>query len=215
LRVTSDPPITSYEYEELRKSLSDSGALLALPELHGGVSGALCAGGPAAAARWVDEFFADHEATNLPAVQDAVLDLVRATWQMLAGGELAFEPLLPDEDTPLEEQVQALAHWCHGFLNGLGASAPDLVLRVPARGGKRFVRPVNAAAGAAEVSAEVTEILGDFGEISRAGVDEEDAADRDTADFALAELKEYARVSTQIVFESLVERRAAAARDVH
>jgi uncharacterized protein YgfB (UPF0149 family) len=213
--VTSDPPITSQDYEELRKSLTDSGALLALPELHGGVSGALCAGGPPAAARWVDEFFADHEVTHVPAVQDAVLDLVRATWQMLAGGELAFEPLLPDDDTPLEEQVQALALWCHGFLNGLGASAPDLVLRIAARGGKRAARAVPAAAGAAEVSAEVTEILGDFGEISRAGVDEEDAADRDTADFALAELKEYARVSTQIVFESLVERRAVAARDVH
>jgi len=61
----------------------------------------------------------------------------------------------------------------------------------------------------------VSEILTDFGEISRAGVDEDDAADRNTADFALAELKEYARVSTQIVFENLATRRAAAARDVN
>jgi uncharacterized protein len=214
--VTSDPPITSYEYEALRESLTDSGAVLALPELHGGVSGALCAGGPAAAARWVDEFVADHEATNLPAVQATVLELVRATWQMLAGGELAFEPLLPDDDTPLEDQVQALALWCHGFLNGLGASAPDLVPRVPGAGGGNRGAPAAGGGGAsADASAELSEILADFGEISRAGVDEEDAADRDTADFALAELKEYARVSTQIVFESLAERRAAAARDVH
>ncbi len=214
--MSSDPPITSYEYDAVRESLTDSGVLLAVPELHGGVSGALCAGGPAAAARWVDEFVADHEATNLPAVQETVLEIVRATWHRLADGELAFEPLLPDDDTPLEEQVQALALWCHGFLNGLSASAPDLAPRVPGtRGGKRGAPAADVGNVAAEVSAEVSEILGDFGEISRAGVDEEDAADRDTADFALAELKEYARVSTQIVFESLAQRRAAAARDVH
>lgn len=209
--MTSGPPITSHEYDALRESLTDSGALLALPELHGGVSGALCAGGPAAAQRWVDEFFADTQATNLPAVQDTVHELVRATWEALAGGELAFEPLLPDEDAPLEEQVQALALWCHGFLNGLGARAPDL----PLHGAKAPKAEPESQGRGTEAAAEVAEILADFGEMSRAGVDEEDEADRNTADFALAELKEYARVSAQIVFESLAERRSAAARDVH
>jgi uncharacterized protein YgfB (UPF0149 family) len=65
------------------------------------------------------------------------------------------------------------------------------------------------------VSAEVGEILGDFAEMSRAGIDDEDVADRDRADFALAELKEYVRVSVQIVFEQLADRREAAARDAH
>ncbi len=200
--MTSGPPLTRHDYDALRESLTDSGALLALPELHGGVSGALCAGGPVAAARWVDGFFADHEASNIPQAQDAAQELVRVTWQTLVGGELAFEPLLPDEDVPLEEQVHALALWCHGFLNGLGASAPDLEVR-------------GRTADADDTSGEVSEILADFGEISRAGIDEQDAEDRDTADFALAELKEYARVSTQIVFEDFAERRAAAARDAH
>jgi uncharacterized protein YgfB (UPF0149 family) len=209
--VTSDLPITNLEYEELRKLLTESGSLIALPELHGGVSGALCAGGPPAAARWVDEFCADHEATDLPDLQDTVLGLVRATWDALAGGELEFEPLLPDDDTLLEEQVHALALWCHGFLSGLAATAPDFAPRA-ARGAGR---EAPSAADAQGVSAEVAEILGDFSEISRAGVDEEDSADPNTADFALTELKEYARVSTQIVFESLAERRVAAARDVH
>ena len=51
--------------------------------------------------------------------------------------------------------------------------------------------------------------------MSRAGVDDEDTADRTQADFALAELKEYVRVSVQIVFEQLADRREAAARDAH
>ena len=64
-------------------------------------------------------------------------------------------------------------------------------------------------------SAEVAEILGDFAEMSRAGVDDEDTADPTQADFALAELKEYVRVSVQIVFEQLADRREATARDAH
>jgi uncharacterized protein YgfB (UPF0149 family) len=216
--VTSGPTITSHDYAALRESLTDSGALVLLPELHGGVTGALCAAGPPAAQRWVDDFIADHEATNLPAVQHTVLDLVRATWQTLAEAELAFEPLLPDDDAPLEEQVQALALWCHGFMNGLGAAAPDLMIPVPSGARKSAATTGGAETSAetsAEAAAEVAEILADFAEISRAGVDDDDAADRDTSDFALAELKEYARVSTQIVFENLAERRAAAARDAH
>jgi len=46
-------------------------------------------------------------------------------------------------------------------------------------------------------------------------LDDEDVTDRDRADFALAELKEYVRVSVQIVFEQLADRREAAARDAH
>jgi uncharacterized protein YgfB (UPF0149 family) len=90
-------------------------------------------------------------------------------------------------------------------LNGLGATAPDLV--------GRNRKPTAAAAAIA--TAEVAEILGDFAEMSRAGVDDEDAADPTQADFALAELKEYVRVSVQIVFEQLADRREAASRDAH
>lgn len=203
--MTAGSDISTNDYDTLRESLRSAGALLALPELHGGLCGALCAGGPTAAERWLDDFLADHEARKAADVRAVGRDLERAAWQSLADGELAFEPLLPSDDAPLEEQVQALAHWCHGFLNGLGATAPDLV--------GRNLKPTATAAAVA--TAEVAEILGDFSEISRAGIDDEDAADRDRADFALAELKEYARVSAQIVFEQLVERRAAAARDVH
>ena len=50
---------------------------------------------------------------------------------------------------------------------------------------------------------ELAEILADFGEISRAGVTAEDGENSDQAEFALAELTEYVRVSVQIVYEEL------------
>ena len=61
----------------------------------------------------------------------------------------------------------------------------------------------------------IAEILRDFAEISRAGLSEEEAAGQGQADFALAEIHEYVRVSVQIVFEELAAERAAATRGVH
>jgi uncharacterized protein YgfB (UPF0149 family) len=198
--VTAGQPTTPRDYESLRELLLEAGALPALPEVHGGVSGALCAGGPAAAERWLDDLFADHRASNLAKLRGSLREMVQATWRTLGGGELGFELLLPDEDAPLEDQVQALALWCHGFLDGLGTSAPDLAESRERRD---------------EGESELAGILADFAEISRAGIGEDDAADRDQAGFALAEIKEYARVSAQIVFEDLASRRASAARDAH
>jgi uncharacterized protein YgfB (UPF0149 family) len=203
--VTAGLGISTNDYDALRDSLSDSGTLLALPELHGGLCGALCAGGPSAAERWLEDFLADSDAADVAGARTLGRELERAAWAALADAELAFEALLPSDDSPLEEQVQALALWCGGFLNGVGASAPDLVGR----------NPKPAVAAGATAAPEVAEILGDFAEMSRAGVDDEDAADRDRADFALAELKEYVRVSVQILFDQLADRRAAVVRDAH
>ncbi len=208
--MTAGSTSTVFEYDALRDSLTHAGAVLTLPELHGGICGALCATGPPAAQRWLDDALADqsleqHAAADLKPLQESLRALVRASWQMLDGSEISFEPLLPDDDTPLEEQVQALATWCHGFLSAFGLSAPDAA-RGSAR--ERAAQPADGAGG-------IGEILTDFAEISRAGLTDEDTSDRDQAGFALAELKEYLRVSVQIVFEDLRPRRAAAGREVH
>jgi hypothetical protein len=99
-------------------------------------------------------------------------------------------------DEPLVEQVEAVAAWCQGFLNGVGSTAP-------------------AAARSSADGTALGEILRDFAEISRAGLSEEEAEGHDEPDFALAEIQEYVRVSVQIVFEELGPLRAAAAPEVH
>jgi uncharacterized protein YgfB (UPF0149 family) len=181
----------------LRESLADSGAVVALAELHGGVCGALCAGGESAARRWLRDCIDDQELAASSAALVAELDeLVDVSEKTLADSDLRFEPLLPGDDAPLEEQVQALALWCQGFLNGVGTTAPGVALQ--------------SAAGTS-----LPEILRDFGEISRAGLSEEEAAGQAQADFALAEIHEYVRVSAQIVFEELAAQRVGSAGDVH
>jgi uncharacterized protein len=207
--VTASSQTTDMSYQTLDELLRSVGEIVQLAELHGGICGALAAGGPRAAELWLedslDERAADERDGEAIAAGDLPVSLralMTATWQALDAGEMAFEPLLPEDDAPLEAQVQALALWCHGFLGGLGFAAPDVGASAPA--------------GAAEAPAPVTiaEIVADFAEIARAGVTEEDDRDRSQAEFALAELKEYVRASVQVVFEELDARRAAA-RDVH
>jgi uncharacterized protein YgfB (UPF0149 family) len=237
----SDHRALPIEYDALRDSLVRAGAVLALPELHGGICGALCASGPAAAETWLDEGLVDEPQIDAEgSLRRSLRNLVGASWEHLSSAALEFEPLLPDVEAPLHEQVQALAAWCHGFLGGLGFVAPDLGMpgaTAPdgsplAVGGAALLDPAAVRArgaddgagtdsgngdGAHTAAVDLHEICADFVEISRAGLDDDDAADRDSADFALAELHEYVRVSVQIAFETLAARRASLsmARDLH
>jgi uncharacterized protein YgfB (UPF0149 family) len=181
----------------LRESLATAGAVVALAELHGGVCGALCAGGPAAARRWLTDSLDDDEGGAVTAaVADDLEELIGASSKMLEDDALTFEPLLPSDDAPLAEQVEALAVWCQGFSSGVGGTAPASVR--------------SSADGDA-----LAEILRDFAEISRAGLSDDEAEGRGQPDFALAEVREYVRVSVQLVYEELRDVRAAAAGEVH
>lgn len=195
--MTPSSVVPPLDYERLRDTLAAAGVVVTLAELHGGACGALCAGGPAAARRWLMDALDDGDLATAPvAIADELEELVTTSAKMLEGDELKFEPLLPSDDAPLAEQVEALAAWCHGFVNGIGSTAP-------------------AAARGSPESGALGEILRDFAEISRAGLSDDEAEGRDSPDFALAEIHEYVRVSAQIGFEELAPMRAAAERDVH
>ena len=196
--MTTEPTTTTPDYDALRDSLAHAGAIVTPAELHGGVCGALCAGGAPAAASWLGDCIADLEVAPSGELTTSLTAIIEDSLGALERRELRFEPLLPDDDTPLDEQVHALAEWCHGFVAGLGASAPELARRS------------SSAAGAGTLQ----EVLSDFSQISRAGLSEAEAAGQDQPDFALAELREYVRSGVQIVFEDLAPRRNAA-RDFH
>jgi uncharacterized protein YgfB (UPF0149 family) len=195
--VTASPSNPSLDYDRLRDSLAAAGAVVALAELHGGVCGALCMGSTEAASGWLAGVFDDEHLGAVPAELASELeDLVGTSVKMLDGEELQFEPLLPGDEAPLAEQVEALAAWCQGFLNGIGSAGP-------------------AAARAAAEHETIGEILRDFAEIARAGLSDEEAAGDGQPDFALAEIQGHVRVGVQLVFEELAPLRAASAPDLH
>ena len=73
---------------------------------------------------------------------------------------MEFEPLLPDDEEPLNGRANALALWCTGFLYGLGTGQ------------------ISDLEG---LNGEVGEIVRDFTEISRATGDEADADEANAA----------------------------------
>ena len=184
-----------HAYQSLAEELTDAGVLQSPAELHGGICGVMCVGGVGAADRWLDQCLDEWQPQASGDVGDALRELEHDTWRMLSAAEMAFEPLLPDEDRPLDEQVRALASWCHGFLAGLGF------------GGLKEPREPSVANEA------VAEITKDFSEISRAALADDEADDPRQAGFALAELKEYVRVSVQLVFEHFGSRQLEAGSD--
>ena len=121
------------------------------------------------------------------------------TRRALASADLEFTPLLPEDDSELDARVEELALWCHAFLSGLafgGLSLPEGSTRLPVD---------SDAEAATETSLE--EIVKDFAAISRAGLSAGELSDPTDADFALAEIVEYVRVSVQIVLEEIADTR--------
>jgi uncharacterized protein len=184
--VSGDALRSVVEYGALRDSLTRAGMLLTLPELHGNVCGMICGSGETAARRWVEEQLAEQfhdDAGRRKEVERTLDEMAHATSRMFGSAELEFEPLLPDDEAPLDEQIESLASWCQGFLAGLGLS------RQPPESER--------------LSVDVREILADFAEIARADVA---SGEGDQDGFALAELREYVRVGAQLVFEELAGR---------
>ena len=92
-------------------------------------------------------------------------------------------------------RTAALAEWCQGFLYGLGAGA------------------ITDASG---WPGEAGEIVRDFAEITRAGVDAQQGEESNES--AYAELVEFVRVGVQLLFEDLAAARrppAPAAAPLH
>ncbi|NOT13192.1 MAG: UPF0149 family protein [Methylococcaceae bacterium] len=91
---------------------------LAAAEAHGIAAGMLCVDEQADSSRWLDELFRDAK----PVVEEQknlLIRLFEETRRLLDSQGFEFELFLPEEDTPLKEQVEALKLWCQGFLFGI------------------------------------------------------------------------------------------------
>ncbi len=174
-------------YDELALPLSTGGSVVGAAELHGGVSGALCAQAVVRPSDWTGEALPGHEdAARVVALQAVLDDVIGQTRAVLAGGDMTFAPLLPPDEVALQERVAALAAWCSGFLYGIGRSG-----------------------SLGQPRGDLDEILRDLGEIARAAVHGDEVSEDAERDYA--ELVEFVRAAVQLAFEELAPLRAAAA----
>ncbi len=171
-------------FKDFEDVLAAAGSLADAAEAHGSLCGALCAVAPYRMQDWVNEILPDG--TALSNESAAMLERVfTATATSFGEQGMEFEPLLPDDEQPLNGRANALALWCTGFLYGLGTGQ---------------IADLDALNG------DVGEIVRDFTEISRATGD--DAEADESNEQAYAELVEFIRVAAQVVFEELLPLRS-------
>ncbi|HUX72967.1 MAG TPA: UPF0149 family protein [Steroidobacteraceae bacterium] len=176
--------MSEIRFQDFEDVLAAAGSHADAAEAHGSLCGALCSMAPYRMQDWVNEILPDG--AGLSAESAAVLERVfMATATSFGEQGMAFEPLLPDDEQPLNGRANALALWCTGFLYGLGTGQ---------------IADLDALAG------DVGEIVRDFTEISRAAGDEADADESNEQ--AYAELVEFIRVAAQVVFEELLPLRS-------
>jgi len=171
-------------YPALAELLARAGALGEAAEYHGTLCG-LCCGMPAAGpGAWLDRALAAADVTHAPKECRAALEAqARDLQATLAGGELEFAPVLPDDERPLAERAVALGRWCEGFLYGLALAD---------------------AAAMRALKGDAQEALVDFARIARTAVS---ANSTETDESAYAELVEFVRVGVQLVWEELQRQR--------
>jgi uncharacterized protein len=180
IRLTMMSDIRFQDFEDV---LATAGGLADAAEAHGSLCGALCSVSPYRMQDWVNEILPDGAA--LSDESSAMIEKVfTATATSFGEQGMEFEPLLPDDEQPLNGRANALALWCTGFLYGLGTGS---------------ISDLEALGG------DVGEIVRDFTEISRATGD--DAEGDESNEQAYAELVEFIRVAAQVVFEELLPLR--------
>jgi uncharacterized protein YgfB (UPF0149 family) len=172
------------DYSEIQQLLADERSLADAAEAHGTLTGCLCGASAYRFEDWLHEILPEGQAA--PVAAEALRNLYAATLDALEQTDMGFELLLPSDAQPITARTAALAEWCQGFLYGLGSGNITDPRRLPG---------------------EVGEIVRDFAEITRAGVDSSESEDSNES--AYAELVEFVRVGTQLLFEELAAARRA------
>ena len=174
---TNDSAISMVE-----SALSRVGADMSASECQGMLAGWICAGRNLEREAWLGQLVEDEAKGDVLAqeARDTLDALRKAMIVQLNEPMLEFQPLLPEDEQPLEERVEALAEWCQGFLMGMSLGGLKDVARLPGDAG---------------------EAVGDLVQLARADSYEIEGGEEDEQ--AYSDLVEYVRTAVLLVNEEL------------
>ena len=182
--------MTDALYYQLETTLENSGSSIYPSESQGALCGMLCLAPQLDVNAWM-EFILDQSQTDTQSSYRTSLDADLAEVQEMT--EMDFNPesggvtlLLPSDDAPLQERLEALSRWCEGFLYGVGVSDGAGSLSDRSR------------SKATPESAE--EFITDIREIGQLDTESDD----EDAEHYYMELVEYIRVGTLVFREEML-----------
>ena len=125
LRLLAVLPVTNSvtDFDYLSKVFAEADIGQHPSEWHGFLCGAVAGGALSGTALFTlatEELAADH--TNTDDLHAMMEDFTKRTSAELNDGQYTLQLLLPDDEWPLSDRVEALAAWCQGYLSGLGQS---------------------------------------------------------------------------------------------
>lgn len=165
-------------HAELEKALTRAHADVDASEAHGQLCGMLSVSDQIDTDMWISQVLGEYDPNDL--LVDEVRGILTAlhdkTREELVAGNFELNVLLGGDDDDLEARVEALSHWCQGFLFGMSAAGVSDVEKLPG---------------------DVGEVVRDFLDISRAVYDEE--SDDEQNESAYAEVVEYLRVGAMLI----------------
>ncbi|MGI9292287.1 MAG: UPF0149 family protein, partial [Gammaproteobacteria bacterium] len=173
----------SADFDSIEQMLNAANASWEAAEAHGAFCGRACLAGAGAIKAWVGDLLSECDTNDvLAGERRKTLEQLAANLLLsLEAGDMTFNVLVPGDEEPLSVRTAGLVDWCHGFMQGL----------VIAGGADK-------GPGSDALETEVvTEILGDFSEIIKAGASDDD----EQAESAFVELVEYVRVSVQLIYD--------------
>jgi len=109
------------DYEQINEALTRLHAGIESAECHGVLCGLLAVQDENAQSQWLAHSVPEVETGDLLA-QEALgtLEAVYAgTEEQMKSPDFSFQLLLPDDDSALAVRIEALGHWCQGFLMGI------------------------------------------------------------------------------------------------
>ncbi len=148
-------------------------------EMHGLLVGQLAAGKRMNHAEWLEEAreFIDTDQVFTKDQEEQLQFVYMATLTALADDELGFYPLLPPDDTEMEERLNSLGLWSQGFLAGFALVEKSI----------------------GEVPEVVNEALNDLAAIAHLGMNESEDWDA-SADDDYMQIVEYVRLAAMNTF---------------
>ncbi len=169
---TGNQNFIEQHYHELDHQLRHHGIGVGIAEIHGMACGLLCLGRSKFSVNdWRTLIGNSADAKDIQRVLEGIFEL---GLRSLSSENFDFSPMLPDDETPAYDRIEAVADWCSGFVQA-------------------FREPVQ------KLDSDSTEALDDIRNISEMAPDDED---EETRLRSLFEIEQYLRVAVQLIFDN-------------